>query len=82
MEKQENEREADKGKLPTDALLMEKFGRSESSEEIKDTAAKIVDADPEADQDKQDDAASQFHKEKREDAQEQAANDAQFEQPK
>lgn len=82
MEKQGNKRETtDNGKLQSDDHLMKKFSKPESSAEIKDLANKINESDPDTDPEKLDKAARQFHKEKREDAQEQAENDADFEQP-
>lgn len=62
--------------------LMKKFTQSTSSTEIKNTAAEIVESEPDIDKENLEEAKEQFHREKREDTAKQAKNDAQFEQPK
>jgi hypothetical protein len=63
------------------AHLMKKFTKSVSTSEIKNIAEKIVDADPDIDKVKLEEAKNQFHREKKEDAAKQAENDAEFKQP-
>lgn len=66
---------------PPDPELMGKFIHGDSTHEIKHAAKEIIASDSEIDEDKLNEAGIQFQKEKKEDKEKQAENDAEFEQP-